>query len=119
MGKFQGLSGESFGMAGKRTGAVCGTCQPHTDDFMPQAEVSSGNIGKGLKTPNTASQEHAKEKAPMMNIRFTMDNYAYVRQESAMRGLSVTGFVNWLVDQYKADPSHVHTSGVYKDEGAW
>lgn len=107
MGKFTELLDKEFGVAE-------GANSAQNEVLNPQVTNSSSEGEKGLKTQNMASQ-----KAPMMNIRFTQDNYAYVRQESAMRGLSVTGFVNWLVDQYKADPEHVHTSGVYQDEAAW
>lgn len=44
----------------------------------------------------------------MVNIRFTKENAEYLRKESAVRGMNMTSFVNWLVDIYKADPSHVH-----------
>lgn len=117
MGKFTGLSGENFGMLGMSCDGVQASYQPHEDVFEKTAVNSSDVVVNGLKTANTASQ--GKQKVPMMNIRFTPENYAYVRQESAMRGLSVTAFVNWIVTQYRDDPSHVHTSGVYQDESAW
>lgn len=58
-------------------------------------------------------------KVPMMNIRFTPENYAYMRQEAAMRGISVIKLTNWIVDQYRQDPSHVHTNPLYQNEEAW
>lgn len=111
MGKFN-LQGESFGMKEKKQAVKA----PEKGQKSMQSDSSiksSHEVKKAVKTRNMTYKGHM-QKAPMMNIRFTPDNYAYVRQESAMRGMSVTGFVNWLLDEYKADPSHVHDSGVYQ-----
>lgn len=62
-----------------------------------------------IAVPGTRRKtKSSEEKAPMMNIRYTPDNYVYMRRESMVRGMSVTAFANWIVDQYKADPKNVH-----------
>lgn len=80
-----------------------------------------------------AQQQHAaplvvqpqKEKAerrakmPMMNIRFTPDNYEYMRKEAAMRGLSVIAFTNLIIDEYRAVPEHVHENDVFQNPEKW
>lgn len=55
----------------------------------------------------------------MMNIRFTMDNAQYLQKEGALRGLSATAFVNWIVEQYRSDPKNVHESDIFRNEEKW
>ena len=64
------------------------------------------------------TQTSAK-KVPMMNIRFSPENYEYMRREAAMRGLSVIKFTNWIIDQYRSDPAHVHNNDLYMNEENW
>lgn len=73
------------------------------------------------KTGGTKSlqQSDTVKTVPMMNIRFSPENYAYMRKEAAMRGLSVIKFTNYIIDQYRSDPSHVHQNDVYQDESKW
>lgn len=120
MGKFD-LSEQDFGMKPKRP-VRNGSMASNLDDTGVLTQESNVFVGvdeTAGKTQNRASHGNVMKKAPMMNIRFTPENYAYMRQEAAMRGLSVTAFTNWLVDQYKADPKNVHTSGVFQDETNW
>lgn len=103
MAKFN-LNNESFGMKERPAPAAAGT----------------GPSGFSGDTETFCSVDKGKKgKAPMMNIRFTPENYDYMRRESAVRGLSVTGFVNWIIDAYKADPDHVHENPVYGNPEKW
>lgn len=60
-----------------------------------------------------------KKKAPMMNIRFSAENYDYMRKESAIRGLSVTAFTNWIINEYRKDPRNVHENPLFENEALW
>lgn len=92
-------------------------------------QMMSGHAGKkrtASATENGAERTpKAAEKAPqgaayhMLNIRFEKANADYLKKEAALRGLSITKFVNWIVEQYRMDPDHVHDSGVFGDESAW
>lgn len=92
-------------------------------------QMMSGRAGKkrtASATENgTERTPKDAEKAPqgaayhMLNIRFEKANADYLKKEAALRGLSITKFVNWIVEQYRMDPDHVHDSGVFGDESAW
>lgn len=92
-------------------------------------QMMSGRAGKkrtASATENgTERTPKAAEKGPqdaayhMLNIRFEKANADYLKKEAALRGLSITKFVNWIVEQYRMDPDHVHDSGVFGDESAW
>lgn len=92
-------------------------------------QMMSGRAGKkrtASATENgTERTPKAAEKAPqdaayhMLNIRFEKANADYLKKEAALRGLSITKFVNWIVEQYRMDLDHVHDSGVFGDESAW
>lgn len=92
-------------------------------------EMMSGRAGKKRTASATENSTErtpkAAEKAPqgaayhMLNIRFEKANADYLKKEAALRGLSITKFVNWIVEQYRMDPDHVHDSGVFGDESAW
>lgn len=92
-------------------------------------QMMSGHAGKkrtAFATENSTERTpKAAEKAPqgaayhMLNIRFEKANADYLKKEAALRGLSITKFVNWIVEQYRMDPDHVHDSGVFGDESAW
>ena len=92
-------------------------------------QMMSGRAGKKRMVSaienGTERTPKAAEKAPqgaayhMLNIRFEKANADYLKKEAALRGLSITKFVNWIVEQYRMDPDHVHDSGVFGDESAW
>ena len=81
----------------------------------PKAET---NPVKSASTP-TAKTQNTGAKMPMMNIRFSPENYDYMRREAAIRGLSVIKFTNWIIDQYRQDPNHVHVNDLYLNEENW
>lgn len=58
-------------------------------------------------------------KLPTMNMRFTPDNYEYMRREAAVRGLSTTAFVNWLIESYRSNPAHVNYTNDFQDHADW
>lgn len=66
-----------------------------------------------------AKTQQSAAKMPMMNIRFSPENYDYMRREAAIRGLSVIKFTNWIIDQYRQDPNHVHVNDLYLNEENW
>ena len=71
------------------------------------------------RTPKAAEKAPQDAAYHMLNIRFEKANADYLKKEAALRGLSITKFVNWIVEQYRMDPDHVHDSGVFGDESAW
>lgn len=58
-------------------------------------------------------------KLPTMNMRFTPDNYEYMRRESAVRGMSTTAFVNWLIESYRSNPAHVNYTDDFQQNADW
>lgn len=78
------------------------------------AEVVSA-IPSGL----TGTRGRKGQKLPTMNMRFSPENYEYIRRESAVRGLSATGFVNWLIETYRSDPAHVNYSDAFEQTAKW
>ena len=74
---------------------------------------------KPVQEPKVEKKQNVGVKVPMMNIRFSPENYDYMRREAAMRGLSVIKFTNWIIDQYRQDPAHVHHNDVYQNEEKW
>lgn len=47
-------------------------------------------------------------KLKRINMAFSDDNYEYIRFESRRRGLSITQFVNQIIDEYKAkEENHI------------
>lgn len=103
MAKFD-LENEEFGMDKKKV-----VSSEKNEDMGTDTTVS---------TVTVASQTVLK-KAPMMNIRFTPENYDYMRREAAIRGLSVTAFTNWIINAYKADSNNVHENPIYRNEENW
>lgn len=92
-------------------------------------QMMSGRAGKkrtasatgngAERTPKAAEKAQQGAAYHMLNIRFEKANADYLKKEAALRGLSITKFVNWIVEQYRMDPDHVHDSGVFGDESAW
>lgn len=72
---------------------------------------------KAAKTK--AAGAPAKAKMPMMNIRFSPENYQFMRREAALRGVSVIYFTNWIIDQYRAVPGNEHKNDLYQAEEKW
>lgn len=58
-------------------------------------------------------------KLPTMNMRFTPENYEYMRRESAVRGMSTTAFVNWLIESYRSNPAHVNYTDDFQQNADW
>lgn len=58
-------------------------------------------------------------KLPTMNMRFSEENYEYMRREGAARGMTATGFVNWLIETYRSNPAHVTYNNSFKDNEGW
>lgn len=58
-------------------------------------------------------------KLPTMNMRFTPENYEYMRRESAVRGMSTTAFVNWLIESYRSNPVHVNYTDNFQQNADW
>ena len=92
-------------------------------------QMMSGRAGKkrtasatengAERTPKAAEKAQQGAAYHMLNIRFEKANADYLKKEAALRGLSITKFVNWIVEQYRMEPDHVHDSGVFGDESAW
>lgn len=59
------------------------------------------------------------QKLPTMNMRFTPENYEYMKREGAVRGMTATKFVNWLIESYRSNPAHVHYDDSFKDTEGW
>ena len=54
--------------------------------------------------PLGTTQGRKGQKAKRINMAFSDDNHAYLTYESRRRGLSITQFVNLIIDLYKASP---------------
>lgn len=106
MAKFN-LKNEKFGMDEKK------------DDKKNIGAGSSNDVVSTTTTSTAAITQPVMKKAPMMNIRFTPENYDYMRRESSLRGLSVTAFTNWIINAYKADSKNVHENPMYLNEENW
>ena len=78
-------------------------------------------VEEPVQAKNVASMpvKSSSGKMPMMNIRFSPENSDYMRREAAIRGLSVIKFTNWIIDQYRQDPNHVHVNDLYLNEENW
>lgn len=59
------------------------------------------------------------QKLPTINMRFSEENYEYLKREGAVRGLTRTEFVNWLIESYRSNPAHVHYDDSYKTTVDW
>ena len=86
-------------------------------DFGETAAESKAAAPK--KAVKKKAAKPAEGPMPMMNIRFSPENYRYMREEAAIRGLSVTKFTNWIIDEYRQDKSHVHVNPLYQNEAEW
>lgn len=84
-------------------------------DTEEQVEEVTAGTSVGL----TSTRGRKGQKLPTMNMRFTPENYEYLKREGAVRGLSATAFVNWLIETYRANPAHVHYNDDFKDTEGW
>ena len=41
------------------------------------------------------------QKLPRINLGFSTENHDFLRRESRRRGLSITAFVNQIIDEYR------------------
>ena len=64
-------------------------------------------------------KSHVKSSGSVLrSIRFSEENVKYLVNESRLRGLSVTAFVNQIVEQYKSDPANVNYKN-FENEAWW
>lgn len=111
MGKFN-LDEEEFQVGKEKKSKNLGTKQ----EPKPAAGTeSASSVPSGL----TGTRGRKGQKLPTMNMRFSPENYEYIRRESAVRGLSATGFVNWLIETYRSDPAHVNYSDAFEQTAKW
>ena len=75
----------------------------------------------GVDVPSGLSGTRGKKgcKLPTINMRFSEANYEYLRREGAIRGLTRTEFVNWLIESYRSNPEHVHYDDSFKGTVDW
>lgn len=111
MSKFNLKEFDMFGEKKPVEQAVSGTETVVEDVQAVTATTVAKPASKSASTP--------KAVMPMMNIRFTPENYAYMRKEAATRGLSVIKLTNYIIDLYRSDPAHVHQNDAYQNEGNW
>ena len=71
-----------------------------------------------IQTPSGISGTRGRKgmKLPTMNVRFSEENYAYLRKEAPIRGLSMSAFLNLLIEKYRSNPKHVHDIVIEDDE---
>ena len=118
MGKFN-FGKDDFAIHASKKSAV-------KDDKFVSSE-NTKKVGETVKSADvdtvsgTGSSTRGRkgQKMPMMNMRFTDENYDYLKRESAVRGKSVSGFVNWLIETYRSDPKHVNYTNDYKEYEQW
>lgn len=114
MGKFN-LDEEEFQV--KAAGKEKKSKKPETkpDEKQTAGKEAVSAVPSGL----TGTRGRKGQKLPTMNMRFSPENYEYIRRESAVRGLSATGFVNWLIETYRSDPAHVNYSDAFEQTAKW
>lgn len=111
MGKFN-LDEEEFQVGKEKKSKNPETKQEPKQEAGTEAASS---VPSGL----TGTRGRKGQKLPTMNMRFSPENYEYIRRESAVRGLSATGFVNWLIETYRSDPAHVNYSDAFEQTAKW
>ena len=42
------------------------------------------------------------QKLPRINLGFSTENHDFLRKESRMRGLTITAFINQIIDEYRS-----------------
>lgn len=67
----------------------------------------------------TGTRGRKGQKLPTMNMRFSVENYEYMRREGRARGMTATSFVNWLIETYRSNPAHVTYNNAFKDTEGW
>lgn len=111
MGKFN-LDEEEFQVGKEKKSKNLETKQEPKQEAGTE---SASSVPSGL----TGTRGRKGQKLPTMNMRFSPENYEYIRRESAVRGLSATGFVNWLIETYRSDPAHVNYSDAFEQTAKW
>lgn len=72
--------------------------QQGTADLMEQLERAEQMRTSGRKGCH----------APRINLAFTPSNYDFVRVTSCLKGMSLTQYVNYLIEQYRAEHSGLY-----------
>lgn len=111
MGKFN-LDEEEFQVGKEKKSKKLETKQE------PKQEAGA-DVVSAVPSGLTGTRGRKGQKLPTMNMRFSPENYEYIRRESAVRGLSATGFVNWLIETYRSDPAHVNYSDAFEQTAKW
>lgn len=47
------------------------------------------------------TQGRKGQKLPRINLGFSTENHEYLRKESRRRGLTITAFINQIIDDYR------------------
>lgn len=65
------------------------------DKVVEKSEPKTASVEVKTETAESTKGKKGK-KMPMMNMRFTEANYDYLKRESRVRGMSASGFLNWM-----------------------
>ena len=95
-----------------------------TDDFSvdrhtTQSNASTADLKTAVSSNTTGTQGRKGQKMPMMNMRFTPENYNYMRREAAVRGMSASKFLNWMIEAYRSNPAHVNYTDDFLSKQDW
>ena len=106
-----------------------GKFQFDQDDFVvepkkrekPEKEtvVSKKSVTGSTPSGMTGTRGRKGMALPTMNMRFSKENYEYIKREGAVRGLSATAFVNWLIETYRSVPEHVNYTDDFRKTEDW
>ena len=90
--------------------------------------ISRGVSGKGTQNEATEAEKETRArtmrtqgrkgcKIQRVNMAFSADNYDFLRTVSKLKGDSITNFVNFIVEKYRADHSDVYEQAKKLIEG--
>ncbi len=64
-----------------------------------QAEITPEELAE--RSSEMRTQGRAGAKLPRVNMALTPENYDFVKVVGAIRGMSMTHYVNWIIEQYR------------------
>lgn len=106
-----------------------GKFQFDQDDFVVEPKkkekqeketvVSKKSVTGSTPSGMTGTRGRKGMALPTMNMRFSKENYEYIKREGAVRGLSATAFVNWLIETYRSVPEHVNYTDDFQKTEDW
>lgn len=69
--------------------------KPHQDTASPQEQAE--------RAAELRTQGRKGCKAIRINMAFTPDNHEYIKTMARITGMTMTGFINFVVEQYRTE----------------